>query len=169
MSGHRREFHMRHLAHRPHAVYVVWGGDNGDQALYVGMTSDWWRRVGAHMHYLRDGEAVHIDVWHVAPSRTAAEVIEERTIRDLNPRDNVQHSPSREQLREDWLWYSAWHAAYAQGFDRSSDWAREPAAMIRALRVLIDHGYHPDSDQFGPAQTAAHLVAALSPAQARAS
>lgn len=107
MSGHRREFHLRHLADRPHAIYIVWGGGNGDEPIYVGMTSNWVTRVGSHMHYLRDGEAVHIDVWHACDSRAEAEALEEQTIRALDPRDNCQHSPTRERDRAEWEAYCA--------------------------------------------------------------
>jgi hypothetical protein len=97
VSGHRREFHFRHLNDRPHAVYIVWSGDNGDVPLYVGMTSDWLSRTRHHER--RYGDAVtHIDVWHAAGSRTEAEELERDTIHALAPRDNYVHT-ERDEFR----------------------------------------------------------------------
>lgn len=91
MSGRRREFHLRHLAARPHAVYIVWGGDQGDEALYVGMTSNWTSRVGHHLKRF-DPELTHIDVWEAAESRDEAQVIERDVIRALRPQHNHEHT-----------------------------------------------------------------------------
>lgn len=142
MSGNQRRFHLRHLAHRPHAVYVVWGGDAGDEALYVGMTSNWVNRIGSHMHYLRDGEAVHIDVWHAASNRADAEVLEAQTIRDLDPIHNRVHSPTHERREQEWAEYAAWAEAYSRhAYDNRITWAREPEALDRALEILLSQGY----------------------------
>lgn len=138
MSGQQTRYHMRHLADVPHAVYVVW---SKDIPIYVGMTSNWVSRTGCHMHYLRDGKATHIDVWEVADNRTEAEEIEERTIRALDPRDNVTHSPTHEYLRARWEWYSEWAHAYRQSFDSRFAWAQTESAMAQALAVLNEHGY----------------------------
>ncbi len=107
LDGPRYAAAIAHLADEPHAVYIVW---DGDVALYVGMTSDWWARTGQHMRYF-DGtrycNATHIDVWECADSRYEAEVIERDVIRALDPRENTRHSPSREaeyaRARAEWI------------------------------------------------------------------
>lgn len=85
---------LAHLVDKPHAVYIVW---RGDEALYVGMTSNWDARTKQHMGYFRDlpwrPAATHIDVWHCAEGRYEAEQIEYQTIRDLDPPHNTRHSP----------------------------------------------------------------------------
>lgn len=79
---------MRHLATRPHVVYIVWADD---RPLYVGMTSDWWHRTGVHLNRYA-GDATHIDAWHAATSRAEAESIERDVIQLLEPRDNYVHT-----------------------------------------------------------------------------
>lgn len=95
MSGQHRGFRFRHLADRPHAVYVVW---QDNTCLYVGMTSNWWHRTGMHLRRFA-GRFTHIDVWHLDATRPEAEVIERDTIFALSPTDNTVHT-ERDQFRD---------------------------------------------------------------------
>lgn len=108
------------LVNLPHSVYIVW---RGDEALYVGMTSDWLTRTAQHMHYFDDrGRATHIDVWEVADSRWDAEQLEAQMIRDLDPLDNVEHSPRAARRRAEWAAecqrFTERPDAYAEAYER---------------------------------------------------
>lgn len=98
IDGPRYAANLAYLADEPHAVYIVW---RGDDALYVGMTSDWRSRTSVHWRNFPD--ATHIDVWHVAANRYEAEVVERDTIRDLDPPNNHRHSPTVERRDADRL------------------------------------------------------------------
>lgn len=127
MSGQRREFHLRHLANREHAVYSVW---RDEECLYVGMTSDWWHRTGVHLNRYAD-ELTHIDVWHVGASRPQAEALEAATIRGLDPRDNYAHSPRAQRARDEWDAHVESGAAA-----RAADHQRRSAAAAALLPDL---------------------------------
>jgi hypothetical protein len=140
---------LAYLANDPHWVYVIW---NGDECVYVGMTSDWRNRTGVHAkNYLATGRATHIDVWAAANGRADAETVEQQTIRDLDPVDNRQHSPRTESRRQAWAYFSEWRHAYERiSYDYPPNvWALDHDSVAKAHAALDLWGYR-DHSQFIP-------------------
>lgn len=164
--GPRYPANLAHLVDKPHCIYIIWCHD---VPLYVGMSGNWQRRVPQHNWRFDRLGATHTDVWEACSSRWEAELLERDVIHALDPQHNVEHSPTVERMRLDWEWYSEWHEAYARGYDPAERWAREPAAMERALAILTEHGYAHGTGGFGPAATADYIAAQLGAPSERAS
>ena len=166
--GPRYSANLAHLVDAPHCIYVIWADE---VPLYVGMTANWERRLPQHnWRFSEIHGATHSDVWEACSSRWEAELLERDTIRSLDPLHNREHSPTVTRMRDDWYWYSEWREA----FDRSTwalsyRWALEYPVLVHALDILVEHGYAPRTEDFGPASWATEIERLLLEREAAAS